>query len=64
VRLSIRSVTGRVVRRLVDREAEAGPGATTWDGTTDMGTIAAPGVYFVVFESPEGTASRRLVWLH
>jgi len=64
VRLSIRSVAGRVVRRLVDRDAEAGPGAATWDGTTDTGTIAAPGVYFVVLESPAGTASRRLVWLH
>jgi hypothetical protein len=63
VRLSIRSVAGRVVRRLVDRDADAGPGVAAWDGTTDRGTIAAPGVYFVVLESPEGTFSRRLVWL-
>jgi hypothetical protein len=63
VRLSIRSVAGRMVRRLVDRDAPVGPGVATWDGATDTGATAAPGVYFVVLESPAGIASRRLVWL-
>jgi hypothetical protein len=63
VRLSIRNVAGRTVRNLLDRDAPAGPGLATWDGTTDRATIAPPGVYFVVLECEGQTVSRRLVWL-
>ena len=48
---------GRVVRTLVDAEVEAGPHTAAWDGTTDTGSRAASGVYFVRMEAagPVGT---------
>jgi hypothetical protein len=63
VRLSIRSVAGREVRRLVDRDVAAGHAETAWDGITDGGATAVPGVYLAVLECAGRTTSRRLVWL-
>ncbi|MCK4511555.1 T9SS type A sorting domain-containing protein, partial [bacterium] len=50
VAIRVYDVAGRVVRTLVDGEAEAGPHTIVWDGTTDSGERAASGVYFVKME--------------
>jgi hypothetical protein len=63
VRVSIRNVAGREVRRLVDRPVAAGPSEVVWDGRTDAGGPAAPGIYFVLLEGEGRLVSRRLAWL-
>jgi hypothetical protein len=50
VTIRVYDVAGRVVRTLVDGEAEAGEHVIVWDGTTDSGKQAASGVYFVRME--------------
>jgi len=67
VSLKVYDLAGRVVRTLVDADREAGPHTVSWNGTTDAGTRAASGVYFVKMEL-EGTATgpgevRKLVLL-
>ncbi|MGQ0722562.1 MAG: FlgD immunoglobulin-like domain containing protein [Candidatus Eiseniibacteriota bacterium] len=50
-RLSVHDVSGRRVAMLVDGARSAGTHAATWNGTTDDGTRAAAGLYFVRFEA-------------
>jgi hypothetical protein len=47
----------------VDRELAAGPFVTRWDGTTDSGSLADPGLYFVELEHASQRLSRRIAWL-
>jgi minor extracellular serine protease Vpr len=61
VSLQIFSVTGRLVRTLVDQVVPAGLGEAVWDGRTDDGTAAGSGVYFYRFKSGTTTETRRLV---
>ena len=51
VLLRVFDAAGRLVRTLVDSQAEAGPHTVAWDGTTDAGDRAASGVYFVRMEA-------------
>lgn len=46
VDVSIYDVSGRRVRRLVNRRFEAGQFARTWDGSDDQGIQLASGTYF------------------
>jgi len=50
VTIRIYDVAGRIVRTLVDGEAEPGEHTVIWDGATDAGQRAASGVYFVRME--------------
>jgi hypothetical protein len=64
VAIEIYSIAGRVVRRLLDAELEAGAsGSVMWDGTNDAGERCASGVYFYRIVAPGFTASRRMVLL-
>ena len=46
VSVQITTLTGAVVRLLASRVFTAGEHALTWDGSTDAGSAAAPGVYW------------------
>jgi flagellar hook assembly protein FlgD len=64
VSLRVFDLAGRVVRTLLDREARPGEYRITWDGTTDAGTRAATGVYFVRMEAEGDTpfsSARKIV---
>lgn len=60
VSVAVYDVTGRLVRRLVDRPLEAGPHTVRWDGRDDAGERAASGVYLVRLEHDAGVRSARL----
>ena len=47
VTLRVYDVQGRVVRSLVDQDADAGTFRAEWDGGTEGGSKAARGVYFL-----------------
>ena len=50
VTIRVYDLVGRVVRTLVNGEAEPGEHVIVWNGTTDSGERAASGVYFVKME--------------
>jgi WD40 repeat protein len=60
-RLSVYSATGRLVRLLTCKAPEGATGSLTWDGRTQDGHLAAPGVYFLRLEAEHRSAARRVV---
>ncbi|MCA9752748.1 MAG: hypothetical protein KC591_11200 [Gemmatimonadetes bacterium] len=60
VRLSLRDVSGRTVRTLVEREQPAGRHEADWDGRATDGTTAPAGVYFVELEAEGHRTARRI----
>ena len=61
VALGVYDVAGRLVRRLANESFEAGRHARAWDGSTDGGTRAAAGVYFLRLSTPGGTLTKPIV---
>jgi hypothetical protein len=59
-RVTIRDAAGRIVRRIAPRMLESS-GTLTWDGRSDSGTPAAPGIYFVFMETDAEPLVQRLV---
>jgi len=57
VRLSLIDVSGRLVRKVIDREMPAGHGQVAWDGRSDNGAQLGAGLYWAQFEA----AGQRLV---
>jgi hypothetical protein len=53
---------GARVRRLLDRDLEAGPHALTWDGRDDRGAPLASGVYFVRLRAGGVGDARKITW--
>jgi len=60
--LSIVDAAGRRVRQVFDGLLAAGVTTLTWDGRTDEGARAGPGIYFAYLKSDQGLATRRMVW--
>jgi len=63
VTLRICDLTGRVVRTLVGAEVPAGNHTAHWDGKTERGATAAPGVYFSDLRASGQRSAKRLVLL-
>jgi hypothetical protein len=59
-RLQVFSTEGRVVRTIEEGAVEAGIHSVIWDGRSEAGRSAAPGVYFVRLET-QGTSQARKV---
>ena len=60
VRLSVLDLQGRELVRLVDGVQTPGRHQAIWTGETARGR-AAPGLYFVKYQSPSHAFTRRLV---
>jgi hypothetical protein len=54
-------VAGRRVRSLASRRFSAGATLLLWDGRTEDGVLAAPGVYLAIVRSGDAVASTRVV---
>ena len=63
VRLQVYSVTGQLVRSLIDSDFPAGSRFVRWDGVGKSGKRVAPGVYLLKFDSGTQQATRRVVVL-
>lgn len=63
VSLRVYDVTGRCVRRLIERNAPAGSHSVKWDGLDESGRQAANGVYLLQLTWEGRSASRRLMLL-
>jgi len=60
VKITIYSVTGAVVRTLVDRSQGAGMHFITWDGANDRGIPVNSGVYFYTLRSGNINQTRKM----
>ncbi len=58
--LKIFDSSGRVVRSVLPRILPAGESRIVWDGRDEAGAAAAPGMYLIRLETPEGSAVRKL----
>jgi hypothetical protein len=63
VKLDIYSVTGRLVRSLVDEERATGRHSVSWDGCDEAGRKVASGVYFYDLVTPGVRESRQMILL-
>jgi hypothetical protein len=61
VTLKVYDVQGRVVRTLVDQDAEAGAFSAQWDGRSDDGAPMGRGVYFARLVAGSQTSEKKLV---
>jgi hypothetical protein len=60
VRVALFDQQGRRVRQVLDAERAAGEHAARWDGRTEDGRPAPPGLYFLRFEAEGRAFTRRL----
>jgi hypothetical protein len=63
VSLSVHSVSGRLVCRLVDDLQPAGTHLVCWDGLDSAGEPAAPGIYFCRLRTPETSVMRKIIMI-
>jgi len=56
-------VSGRLVRRLIDRTVPGGTQAVVWDGRGAGGRKAGSGLYFIRMRARGFNAVRPLTWL-
>jgi hypothetical protein len=63
VRLHVYSVTGELIRALVDQVEERGARAVLWDGRDERGRRVTSGVYLVKLESVGTTRAAKIVVL-
>ncbi len=61
VTVGIYDVRGRLVRTLVDKAMDAGPGSVEWDARNEHGVHVPSGVYFVKARAAGKVLSRKLV---
>ena len=60
-RLGIYNSIGQVIKNLYRNTLSAGSYEVQWDGTTDFGSDAPSGIYFVLFKADGFTQTRKLV---
>ena len=63
VRLDIYDLSGRLVRRLVDEQMQAGRYQVEWDGTDASGGTVASGVYFYRLTVGKETSAKKMIML-
>jgi photosystem II stability/assembly factor-like uncharacterized protein len=61
VRLVVYNILGQGVRRVVDKQQEAGAYMATWDGRDGTGGIVSSGVYFYRLEAGGKSQTRKMV---
>lgn len=61
VTVTMFSVDGRMVRRLIDGHREAGRHTAFWDGTASDGRAVQPGMYFSLVQAGPATTTLRIV---
>jgi hypothetical protein len=61
VSVRVFDVQGSLVRVLTDQDWPGGGHSLTWDGATDTGRAAEPGIYFVRFDAGSYTATEKVM---
>ncbi len=63
VKVQVFDVAGRSIKTLVDGARAGGEHSVDWNGSTDIGTQAATGIYFYVLEYEKNSITRKMVLL-
>jgi hypothetical protein len=63
VRVEVFDVQGRLVAKLLDAEANAGPNHVVWNGLDTNGRMATSGIYFYRLVTPTAELTRKMVLL-
>jgi hypothetical protein len=63
VELTVYDVAGQLIRRLVNRELDAGNYRFEWNGDDDSGKNVSSGIYFVKLTWEEESAIRKMILL-
>jgi hypothetical protein len=63
VRLAVYSLTGRLVREIVDGYVEPGSYSAVWDGRDNLGNDVAGGVYYYRLERGEAFHAGKMILL-
>jgi hypothetical protein len=63
VSLKIYNVAGQLVKTLVNEVRDAGPHREVWDGTNNLGTNVASGVYFYKMQTNDFSQTKKMVLL-
>ena len=61
VKVNIYSISGIIIRSLYDKTCMPGRNLLTWDGSTDGGSEAGPGIYICKVEASAFTGIARIV---
>lgn len=61
--LSVYSLTGQKIKCLINRSADPGEYAVTWDGRDESGNLVSSGVYLYRLESATNSFTRRMILL-
>jgi flagellar hook assembly protein FlgD len=61
VHLTIYDITGRAVRKLIDRTEEPGYKSICWDGRNNEGRPLASGVYFYRIQAKDFSCTKQLI---
>jgi hypothetical protein len=59
--MGIYDLRGRLVRRLIDADLDAGPGEVVWRGVDEAERTVSAGVYFCLLESDDGQRLQKIV---
>jgi hypothetical protein len=63
VEIAVFNVNGQRVRTLISEQTPPGRHFTSWDGTTEAGSNASPGVYFCRMTVADYRASRKMLFI-
>lgn len=63
VNLRIYDTQGRLINTLVSRQNRAGEHTASWNGMNKMGSLVAPGIYFVRLQSGSRVQTKKIVFL-
>ena len=61
VTLTVYSITGQLVRTLVNSNMEAGSHQVTFNGRDDLGHALASGVYFYQLQTTDNIATQKMI---
>ncbi|MEA2103110.1 MAG: T9SS type A sorting domain-containing protein, partial [Candidatus Cloacimonadota bacterium] len=63
ISLSVYNIKGQLVRKLAEGSFEPGLHLANWNGKNENGINCSPGIYFLMFHSPQKNVIRKMVYL-
>jgi hypothetical protein len=61
IRLRLFTMSGALVRTVVDSDLPAGKGSVDWDGTNSGGSRVASGIYYLHLDAPGGSRVQKVI---
>jgi hypothetical protein len=62
-KLTVHNVAGERVNRILDQDMPVGNSRAFWAGSNEKGARVGNGVYYILFDGPDGRAVRKVIVL-